>query len=737
MSRRYSLIIACTLVATQILAAVVSPEEAQQIAQDFMNQQTSFIGYRSPAKQKLHLTATRQKLRSAEPAYYVYGAEEGGFVLVSADDRTRPILGHAYRGYYDEQHFPENISEWLNYLTAQLSSISPSYLPAARKQQLYTTVDPLLDKIEWNQSEPYNNDCPSVKGEKCPTGCVATAAGQIMKYYEYPSKGRGSHSYEWNNQTLSVNFNTHSYNWDDILPSYNDGYNSSQADEVAELMSDIGIAFEMNYAPKGSGTNEYIAGRSMVEHFKYDSAMQTLRMDMVGPEKFEQTVAKELKAKRPVMMSGRSESSGHEFVCDGVNSDDLFHINWGWGGAYNGDFALTALYPEGQGIGGANEGDGYTNGVAALINIRPDKGNSPVAQLNMEKISILEEKKEFARDESFTLQINNFFNYGLFPWNGYFGFLICDEADNIVSIYYLYSYQILELNPMSGWEWIYFASVAVDNSVPDGEYQIVAAYTPSLTNKEWTFINYENGNPAAVGLTVTSSKITLTLPKTQEELDEEEVSKYLINLEASVKKAKENVRFSWETPNEADKYVVNVFVDKESQLMSSDTITGSPITVQFYYPDKLTYSWSVQALTSNDKVLAKRYGEDFEMEVTTDYSPYRLKHEIQGYGILFSWRGEAPAYHIEVRYDGDRVINKFLTETECFFPYNPEGEYTWSVRSMCQTKKFYISEAVTDSFTIEEDEAIDDVDMKDADYKYIQDGQLYIRKNDNIYDALG
>ena len=526
-------------------------------------------------------------------------------------------------------------------------------------------------------------------------------------------------------------------NKDLLLNIYDDGASDAQREAVARLMVYCGVSVRMDYTSDGSGAFSGDVPIALINYFGFDPTARQILRENYSYNEWMNAIYAELAAGRPVYYSGSSSGGGHAFVADGYDGDGLFHINWGWGGAYNGDFALTALYPEGQGIGGANEGDGYTNGVAALINIRPDKGNSPVAQLNMEKISILEEKKEFARDESFTLQINNFFNYGLFPWNGYFGFLICDEADNIVSIYYLYSYQILELNPMSGWEWIYFASVAVDNSVPDGEYQIVAAYTPSLTNKEWTFINYENGNPAAVGLTVTSSKITLTLPKTQEELDEEEVSKYLINLEASVKKAKENVRFSWETPNEADKYVVNVFVDKESQLMSSDTITGSPITVQFYYPDKLTYSWSVQALTSNDKVLAKRYGEDFEMEVTTDYSPYRLKHEIQGYGILFSWRGEAPAYHIEVRYDGDRVINKFLTETECFFPYNPEGEYTWSVRSMCQTKKFYISEAVTDSFTIEEDEAIDDVDMKDANYKYIQDGQLYIRKNDNIYDALG
>ncbi|MBR5678919.1 MAG: C10 family peptidase [Paludibacteraceae bacterium] len=738
MSRRINILFAGLLLAGQLFAAVVSPEEAQQIAQNYIGQQKSYNGYRSPS-QRMQLKATRLKNNSDELAYYVFGAEEGGFVLVSADDRLRPVIGHAYRGYYDEQHFPENMREWLDYLTEQISNLPDTYFAGPRKQKHYTEVEPLLDKIEWNQGEPYNNDCPSVDGKKCPTGCVATAAAQIMKYYEYPEKGRGSHQYKWgykgDTTVLSANFN-HYYDWDNMLASYKEGgYSQTEADAVSQLMSDLGIAFNMGYAPGGSGANEYVAARAMVEYFKYDSAAQVISMDLIGAEKFEEKVAKELKFNRPVMMSGRSDSdSGHEFVCDGVNSDDLFHINWGWGGRFNGDFALTAMYPDGQGIGGALDGEGYTHNVSAVIGIKPDKGNSPVPQLMLSSITVREGVAEVGRNESFTLQLDTFINRGLFPWSGYFGYLIYDENDDIIDTYYLYSSEMLELNPLSYYSYIYFASVPVSNNVPNGEYRIVPAFTPSLTNKEWTPICLTTGEVAGLDIRVTSSSVIFT--GMQEE--KEQAEKYIGELSMQ-KMGQESMRFKWTAPTLADHYVVSVYAEDSGQryLFSTDTVSDSKVTVQFYYPAKLTYIWSVRAFDSNNKRLAEKYGEEFVVEVTTDYSPYRLKHEVQEDGILFSWAGEAPAYQFELAFDGQVVVRQSTTDTKYFIPYKADGLYEWSVRSLCQSQLIYISNAVNASFSLPSDQGLEETLSDNNTSKYIQNGQLYIRKNDNIYDVLG
>lgn len=56
---------------------------------------------------------------------------------------------------------------------------------------------------------------------------------------------------------------------------------------------------------------------------------------------------KELEAGRPVVYAGYiSSGGGHAFVIDGINADGYFHINWGYGGQYDGWFDLQVLTPQ-------------------------------------------------------------------------------------------------------------------------------------------------------------------------------------------------------------------------------------------------------------------------------------------------------------------------------------------------------------------------------------------------------
>ena len=43
-------------------------------------------------------------------------------------------------------------------------------------------INPLLGQMVWGQGRPYNNKCP----RNSVTGCVATAFGMIMNYWDYP-----------------------------------------------------------------------------------------------------------------------------------------------------------------------------------------------------------------------------------------------------------------------------------------------------------------------------------------------------------------------------------------------------------------------------------------------------------------------------------------------------------------------------------------------------------------------
>jgi len=730
------------LTAGLLNAAVVMPEEAQQIAKQFLSNRTNGKTCRVPAHPQLLLKATRLKDHSDEPAFYVYEYDEDGFVLVSADDRLRPVLGHIHHGVYSETDLPDNFVLWLNYLTERISKMPSETRAQSHETSNYTPVEPLLekDKIRWGQNEPYNNNCPWKGGVQCPTGCVATAAAQVMRYWKYPTTGRGSHSYEWNNQTLSANFAAHTYDWNNMPGTYQEGvYTSTQAKAVARLMSDLGIAFEMEYDTEASGSNGYSAAKGLVDYFKYDSAIHMLRMDEVGAKVFEKTVANELKAGRPVMISGMSGGGdmGHEFVCDGVDDDDLFHINWGWDGWFNGDFAMTALYPEGTGTGGAPVGEGYTTELMAIVGIQPNQGNPPYHYMTIDSLVVANGKTSIGRNESFYVHVDTLQHTarGLFPWTGYLGALICDDDYNIVSEYSVLTTERLDLDPFFYYYYVNLPSNPVSASVANGTYKLVIAYTRSLSNRSWQAVYFPNNKIAEMEITVKSTKIEFA----ESEEEEEPASttlQYISSLSAT-DWGEERMRFEWEAPTMATRYVVNVFTDSETDdLFSSDTVTSTAVTVPFYYPGEQTYSWTVQALSKRGKLLQKEQGKNFVMEVTTDYKPKDMEYYIRAKGIEFSWRGGAPMFRFELYRDDILQFKKILSDKEYYYSDKTPGSYEWRLCSMNQLGTIRVSKTMVEYFVVEDEGIEQAVSPKTAD-KYIQNGLLFIRKNESTYDALG
>ena len=67
----------------------------------------------------------------------------------------------------------------------------------------------------------------------------------------------------------------------------------------------------------------------------------------------------------------RTVGGGHSFICDGYDTDDYFHINWGWSGSSDGFFRLSVLQPWSQGIGGSSTLDGFSFSQNAIIGIQP------------------------------------------------------------------------------------------------------------------------------------------------------------------------------------------------------------------------------------------------------------------------------------------------------------------------------------------------------------------------------
>lgn len=302
--------------------------------------------------------------RDGTAALYVFNRTDGGYVIVSADDCTsRRILGYSDSGSYD----PHNVSSQLNcVLDGYIEGICrmrnaseqphPSAAPSravlsnalASASELPSMVEPLLGDIAWGQNGPYNGMVPTyVDGngvtKHFPAGCEPVALAQIMMYHRWPENGRGSYSYEWKGQTLSADFSSSEYRWDLMIPDYSKAsYTQEQADAVALLMHDIGIALNSDYHTSGSGAS--FNGYELTEFFDYDRNICNLSFGNCTVEEWESVLRSELAAGRPVICTGDPApgAAGHMFVCDGYDGQGLFHFNFGWDGNSNGWFASNA-----------------------------------------------------------------------------------------------------------------------------------------------------------------------------------------------------------------------------------------------------------------------------------------------------------------------------------------------------------------------------------------------------------
>ena len=383
-----------------------TPEQAACVASEFLSSKNTPAVRRMQQAEKAEAVtapveiAYTQMQVDNEPAVYVFNGEDG-FVLVSAEDDARAILGYSDHGRFDATDMPENMQFWLQMYADELARYEANK-PVLKAGQVsmhrakraatdsYPTITPILGDVEWGQDEPYNNLCPNVGGERSVTGCVATAISQIMYAHKYPAKGTGSKTYttESHGLQLNVNFGATTYDWGNMLPYYKNNYNSTQANAVATLMYHVGVAADMDYDPDGSGAISSAALAAITEYFGYNKSIHVLPKDFMKEETVLQTVASDLQEGRPVYISGSTvNQEGHAFVCDGMQSDGYLHINWGWNGSGNGYFALSALDPENQGTGGSASDLAFTEGVCLYTNIKPTVGGEAMPLITVDKLT--------------------------------------------------------------------------------------------------------------------------------------------------------------------------------------------------------------------------------------------------------------------------------------------------------------------------------------------------------------
>ena len=327
-------------VSNSLYAEPVSKRAALQRAREFM-----------PTK---HFDDTKALARSKTPqeqdAFYIFNADDGGYVIVSGDDRTEEILGFSDTGRIDLDNIPTNMKAWLDGYAEQILSLNSQagFPKAARPER--ANIDPLI-KTSWSQSEPYNWMCPEKNNRLCPTGCAATAVAQVMYYYKWPQNefpGIDGYSTTYTGLTLSALPAT-TFEWDKMLTKYTSGkYTDEQGLAVSKLMRYIGQSLKMEYDLRGSAAS--ISPQVLNEKFGFSKTARQLYRVYHSTDEWEKILYNELLEKRPILYVGQDKNSRHAFICDGYKHG-YFHINWGWG-FNNGFFLLQALNSNGYISGG-------------------------------------------------------------------------------------------------------------------------------------------------------------------------------------------------------------------------------------------------------------------------------------------------------------------------------------------------------------------------------------------------
>jgi len=384
--KKHFLLVSLLMMAAVVSAAVVEPEQALQVANAFVPSHVKMKqNAQGPAAVRTgEIVYTHYMPKSGKAAFYVVSMNDA-FVIVSADDVAHPILGYSFmtswpkditllpapvKGYFEELAVQiESASD----LTADNETVEEWHHPQrayekASAADLPSSVEPLLS-TQWDQGQYYNTFCPSDEQSpfdgRVPTGCLATAMAQLIKYWQYPANGRGQHRYTGRYGVMSVDYDHTTYDYTLMPDQLTASSSEEEINSVAGLIRDCGVAVNMDYQTNSSGASSPDIRAALVSQYRYSPSMFFAERALYESEEWKNLLQQEISEGRPVIYGGNGDS-GHSFICDGYKSDDYFHFNFGWSGNWDGWYLLSAVN-----VGERN----YNSNQHIIAGIQPDNSS--------------------------------------------------------------------------------------------------------------------------------------------------------------------------------------------------------------------------------------------------------------------------------------------------------------------------------------------------------------------------
>ncbi len=343
--------LACVL---GVKAEFVRPDVAARYAQKAMG-----MSVQPQADDATALRAASRDGKEALPRFYVFNNPDGGWMIISADDRISPVLAYSDNGQFCATDMPDNLEWWIDGVERSVDDIRNSDLKASAQVVAAWRSQPVMDGVtgrkvletaNWDQEDPYNRLCPVAKGEneRSLVGCVAVAEAIIMRYNKWPANGKGvigGYTTSGGTYIPAYSIENHTYNWDDMplsdCPTHLSDWTEDQLNQVAQLLHDCGVMSIMDYSAEFSGAYVIYAKNGMVKNMSYSSeSIRLLYKCNYDADKWFALMKKEIDEDRAILYGGESQKGGHAFVCDGYDDTGKLHFNWGWGGRDNGFFAV-------------------------------------------------------------------------------------------------------------------------------------------------------------------------------------------------------------------------------------------------------------------------------------------------------------------------------------------------------------------------------------------------------------
>ena len=236
-----------------------------------------------------------------------------------------------------------------------------------------------LEFPTWSQGGVYDDQVPlDPGGQRSDVGCVATAASQVLYYWNYPTAIPFSPADEYTSEGRNGNIRIDEDAVNNDFPNLAT-LNSELSvidyvfatDEMAYLSFGVGVKYKMNYSSDGSVAITSFGGSAFRNDFGFGSADVMKRYAAGGVwAQAEAYVIGNIKSGWPVIAAiyDYNESTGtfedgHSVIIDGYrDTDDQFHVNLGWGETGDDWYDIPDIYGEWDTVG------------AIVYNIAPYQG---------------------------------------------------------------------------------------------------------------------------------------------------------------------------------------------------------------------------------------------------------------------------------------------------------------------------------------------------------------------------